>query len=387
MLAPAQYIGQAGCRSGFSSAGRHDQQVLPESKTDLLTYSTNRFFLVVAVCDFIVDGNGHQIQPLRPAIHQLLQIALTEYAADFALRAALIIPKVCLKTVGGKHHGAAAKFTLQAICIQHSLLATNVGVFTGALGLHDRQRQSVFPEQDIVHVSHLSNNASHPLDRVFLLHICICTSKLPTHLLHVHIDINLAGLELGKVCCHEGTIVLVLLFGCGDLRGHLLNLLTQCFYFCILFTKQTFLFFDLLCVYDHTLCRNFCFLKLAFFVIATIAIVHPLNKLKKALQGSECVASLYAALRMNGQIAKFDDKGQLAPSVIVHGKTECRLMNQCLQVIFVRHLHCVVCGVDPLHRQFQCFSAADGAHGRRGNIHLFCFDRCRSKQGVFLFLP
>lgn len=131
----------------FSSAGRHDQQMFSESKTDLLTYSANRFFLVVAVCDFIVDGNRHQIQPLCPAIHQLLQITLAEYTADFALGAALIVPKVCLKPIGGEHHGTATKLALQAVGIQHRLLATDVGVFTGALGLHDRQRQSVFPNR------------------------------------------------------------------------------------------------------------------------------------------------------------------------------------------------------------------------------------------------
>ena len=164
------------------------------------------------------------------------------------------------------------------------------------------------------------------------------------------------------------------------------NLLAQCLDLCVLFPEQAFLLFDFLCVYDNTLCRDFCFLKLAFFVIGAIAIVHPLDELKKSLQGSEGIAGLYTTLRVDGQITKFDDEGQLAPSIIVHGKAECWLMNQCLQVIFVRHLHGVVCGVDPLHRQLQRFPAANSAHGRRGNIHLFRFDRCRSKQNIFLFL-
>ena len=218
------------------------------------------------------------------------------------------------------------------------------------------------------------------------MYIRICAGEFPAHLLHVHIDVNLAGLELRKVCCHEGTILLMLFLGSGKLCGHLLDLLAQCLDLCVLFPEQAFLLFDFLCVYDDTLCRDFCFLKLAFFVIGAVAIVHPLDELKKPLQGSEGIAGLYAAFCVDGQVAQFDDKGQLAPCIIVYGETECRLMNQCLQIVFIGHLHGIVCGVDPLHRQLQRFPAANSAHGRRGNIHLFRFDRCRSKQNIFLFL-
>ena len=162
------------------------------------------------------------------------------------------------------------------------------------------------------------------------MHICICAGEFPSHLLHVHIDVNLAGFELGKVCRHEGAILLMLFLGCGKPCGHPLDLLAQRLDLCVLFPEQAFLLFDFLCVYDDTLCRDFCFLKLAFFVIGAVAIVHPLDELKKPLQGSEGIAGLYAALRVDGQVAQFDDKRQLAPCVVVHGETECRLMNQCL---------------------------------------------------------
>ena len=112
MLATTQYICQAGGGSGLAGTCGHHQQVLSESETDLLTYCADCFFLVVAVGDTIVDGNGHQIHSLCSAVHEFLQIIFAKNAADFALGAALIIPEIGFKAVGGKHHGAASEFTL-----------------------------------------------------------------------------------------------------------------------------------------------------------------------------------------------------------------------------------------------------------------------------------
>ena len=178
----------------------------------------------------------------------------------------------------------------------------------------------------------------------------------------------------------------MLLFGGSKLGGHLLDLLAQRFNLCVLFTQKAFLLLDFLCVYDNPLGRNFCFLEVALLIIRAVAVVHPLDEFEQSLQRSKRIAGLNAALCANGQIAQLDDKRQFAPSVIVHGKTERGFMDQCLQVILVRHLHGVIRGIDPFHRQFQCFSAADGTHGRCGNIHLFCLYCCRGKQCVFLFL-
>ena len=117
MLATTQYICQAGGGSGLAGTCGHHQQVLSESETDLLTYCADCFFLVVAVGDTIVDGNGHQIHALCSAVHEFLQIIFAENAADFALGAALIVPEVGFETVGGEHHGTTTEFAFQAVCI------------------------------------------------------------------------------------------------------------------------------------------------------------------------------------------------------------------------------------------------------------------------------
>ena len=130
MLPATQHIRQTRCRSGFAGTRCHNQQVLPEPKTDLLTNSTNCFLLIISISNLIVDGNRHQIQTLRPTVHQLLQITLAEYTANFTLRAALIVPEVGFETVGSEHHWTATKFALQAVCVQDGLFASDVRIFT-----------------------------------------------------------------------------------------------------------------------------------------------------------------------------------------------------------------------------------------------------------------
>ena len=59
ILASTEDISQAGCRSCLSGTGGHDQQVLAETESDLFADGANGFFLIIAVGDFIVDGNRH----------------------------------------------------------------------------------------------------------------------------------------------------------------------------------------------------------------------------------------------------------------------------------------------------------------------------------------
>ena len=277
--------------------------MLSKPLPNLLTYSADGFLLVVAVCNPVIDRNGHQILPLGTTVHQLLQIVFAEYAADFTLRTALIVPEVGFKTIGREHHGATSEFSLQTVSVQHGLLAAYVRVFAGSFGLHHCEGQAVFPEQHIIHISHLSQHTSHAFDGVLFLNVSVCSGEFPAHLLHVHIDINFAGLKLGKVCCDKGALLLVLLLCCGDLLGHLLDLFTQSLNLCVLLTEQTLLLFYFLGVNDDLFGRNQCLIELPLFVISTIAIIHPLNKLKESLQGSEGVTGLYASLCVNGQIA------------------------------------------------------------------------------------
>ena len=160
------------------------------------------------------------------------------------------------------------------------MFTTNVRVFTGSLGLYDRQRQTVSTKQDIVHISHLADYASHTLDRVLLLHIGIYPCEFPTHLLYINIDINLAGFEFREVSCHESTILLMLFLSCGNLLGHLLNLFPQGFYLGIFFSEQTLLLFDFLCINNNFFLGDKRFIKLSFLIVGAIAIVHPLDELK-----------------------------------------------------------------------------------------------------------
>ena len=257
--------------------------MLSKPLSDLLAYSTDGFLLVVAVCDSVIDRNGHQIFPFGTTVHQLLQIVFAEYAANFTLRAALIVPEVGFETIGREHHGATSEFSLQTVSVQHGLFAAYVRVFAGSLGLHHCEWQAVFPEQHIVHISHLPQHTCHAFDGILFLNISICTGELPAHLLHVHIDINFTGLKLGKVCCYKGALLLVLLLCCGDLLRHLLDLFTQSLDLCVLLTEQTLLLFYFLGVYDDLFGRNQCLIELSLFVISAIAIVHPLNKLKESL--------------------------------------------------------------------------------------------------------
>ena len=139
----------------------------------------------------------------------------------------------------------------------------------------------------------------------------------------------------------------MLLLCCGDLLGHLLDLFTQSLNLCVLLTEKTLLLFYFLGIDDDLFSRNQCLIELPLFIVGTIAIVHPLDKLKESLQGSKGVAGLYASLCVNGQIAQFNDKWQFAPCVVVHRKTEGRLMNECLQIVLVGHLHRFISRIHP----------------------------------------
>ena len=355
-----------------------------EALPDLLTYGTDSFLLVIAVRNLIVNRDCHEIQTLGSTVHELLQIALAEYTTDFALGTALVVPEISLKTIGGKHHGTATKLPLQAIRIQHSLLSANIGVFAGSLGFHNCQRQTIFAKQNIVHISHLTNYASHSLNRVFLLYIRIRSGKLPAHLLHIHIDINLAGFEFREVSRHEGTVLLVLLLSCGDLLRHLLDLLAQGFNLRIFFSEQTFLFFDFLCIDNDLFLGNQLFIKLPLLIVGAIAIVHPLDELKQSLQRSKSIAGLHTTFGMDSQVAQLNDKRQFSPGVVVHSKPEGGFVDQGLEVVLVGHLHGVIGRIDPFDRQFQRLAAANRAHSRSRSIDFLRLNCGWSKQRILL---
>ena len=358
--------------------------MLAEAQPYLLTHRADGRLLIVAVCDFVVDGYAQQIQPLRPAVHQLLQIIPAENAADLSLGAGLVIPEVRLEPVGGEHHGAASKFPLQTVGVQHRLLAADVRVLAGALGLDNGQRQAVLAEEHIVGIAHLAHHSGHALNGVFLLHVRVRAVEPPAHLLHVHINVDFAGRKFGEVLRCKDTLLLVLLLGGGQLAGHLLDLSAQSFYLRILFAQQALLLLDFLHIHLYPLGGDPFFIKLSLHIVAAIAVVHPLDELEQSPQSGQRITGAHTALGVHRQIAQFDDERQLAPGVVIHRETKARLVDERLQVVLVGHLHRVVRGVDPLHRQLQRLPASDGTHGRSGGIHLLRLDRGGGKQCVFL---
>jgi len=235
MTAPAQHVGQTGCRAGLAGAGGHDQQVAPEPLRDVGAHRTDGVFLVVAVGDLIVNFNGVQRLFLGAAVHQLLQIILAEHAAHRPLRAALLIPEIGGVAVGGKQHRTAAKLLLQTVCIKLSLLAPDVGVLGAALGLDDRQRLAILAHENIICIALLAQHAVHVVHFVLHAHIGIRPGKLPAHGLEVDVDDLPPRFGLGQVCGGKRAALLVLLFARCVCCRKALHLLAQGFQLGIFF--------------------------------------------------------------------------------------------------------------------------------------------------------
>ena len=192
-------------------------------------------------------------------------------------------------------------------------------------------------------------------------------------------------MELGEVFRPEDAFLPVPLFLSSVLCGHQLHLFAERLNLGVFFIQQAFLLLDFFDVYSYLFCGNQAFVKGTPFIVGTIAVVNPLDELKQAPQRSKGVAFLHAPFRMYRQIAQLDDKGQLAPGVVVHGRTKGGLVDKGLQVVLVGHFHGAVGGIDPLNRQFQRLAAADSAHGRSGGVDFFGFHAGRGEEGVFGF--
>ena len=217
MAAPAQHVGQAGCRAGFSGAGGHDQQVAPEPLRDVGAHRTDGVFLVVAVGDLIVNFNGVQRLFLGAAVHQLLQIILAEHAAHRPLRAACFVPEIGGVAVGGEQHRAASEFLFQTVCIELCLFAPDVGVLGAALGLDDRQRLAILAHENVIRIALLAQHAVHVVHFVLHAHIGIRPGKLPAHGLEVDVDDLPPCFGLGQVGGGKAAALLILLFA-GRIR-------------------------------------------------------------------------------------------------------------------------------------------------------------------------
>ena len=194
------------------------------------------------------------------------------------------------------------------------------------------------------HIAILTNlswtpDTDHALDRVLLEHVSISAVKLPAHLLHVHINIDLSGLIFREILRLKGTFLLVLFLLCCILCRHLLNLSAQCLDLSVLFVQQALLFLNLFGVDYHLFGRDQRFIKSAFNIIFPIAIVNPLDKFEQTAQRYQCITLLHAAFGMYCKVPKLDDKRDFSPGVIVYRKAERRFVNQRLQVVLIGHLH------------------------------------------------
>ena len=156
-----------------------------------------------------------------------MQIVFAENAADFPLRAGLVVPKIGFKAVRCEHHRPAAKFSLQTVGIQDCLFTSNIRVLAGALGLHHRQGQAVFSKENIVHISRLAHYTGHALHGVLRLYVRFRAGKLPARQLYIDVDIMFAGFKLRGGVRRECALLLVLLSRRCKLGGHGLDFLAQ----------------------------------------------------------------------------------------------------------------------------------------------------------------
>ena len=357
--------------------------MLAKSLADLFADRPDGFLLVIAIRNFVIYGDTHQIQPLCPPIHELLQILFAENPADFALRAGLIVPEIGLKSVGGEHHGTAVESSFQTVCVQKRLSAPGIGIPAGSFGLYQCKGKAILAKKHIVHESCLSHDSRHSIHGIFLLHVGIGSGELPSHFLHIHVNVCFAGFELRKILRLKGTLLLMLLFLRCILRGHLFNLSAQSFDLRLLLPQKALLFPDLPCIHDNLFRRDQRLVKNTLPIIRTIAIINPLNKLEQCTQRCQGISRLYASPGMHCQITQLNDKGELSPGIVIHRKAKVRLVNQRLQIIPVWHFHGIVRRIYPLNGQLQCLPAAHGAHGRNGRIDFFRLQAGRRKEGVF----
>ena len=326
MTAPAQHIGQTGCRAGLAGAGGHDQQVAPEPLRDVGAHRTDGIFLVITIRDLVVDFNGVQRLFLGAAIHQLLQIILAEHAAHRPLRAACFVPEIGGVAVGGKQHRAAAEFLFQTVRIELRLLAPDVGVLGATLGLDDRQRLAILAHENIICIALLAQHAVHVAHFVLHAHIGIRAIKLPAHGLEVDVDDFPPRFGLGQVGGGKAAALLVLLFAGRVCRRKALHLLAQGFQLGIFLGKQTFLLPDLPGVQLHLLAGDGGFVKGALHIVRAVTVIHPLDEIKQPPQAEHGIRRRHAVPGMYRQIACLHDAGQYAPHILVHRKAEAFLM-------------------------------------------------------------
>lgn len=101
----------------------------------------------------------------------------------------------------------------------------------------------------------------------------------------------------------EGALLLVRFTLRGKLCAHCSKFRFQRFDLAVLLGEQALLLLDLGLVNDDFLFRDRVLVKLPFLVVAAVAVVDPLDKLKQGAQGQHRVTLRHGARCMHGEIA------------------------------------------------------------------------------------
>ena len=149
---------------------------------------------------------------------------------------------------------------------------------------------------------------------------------MPTQIFQINIDIPLAGLKLRDILYDKFSGILVLLLRSRILLRHLLDLLPQPLDLRRTLFQQALLLFDAFDIHIHLILRDLLRIKLPCLILRAIAVIDPVDKLKKRPQRCQRITWRYILIRMYRKISQPDDIQQLAPDSGIHRKAEGRFM-------------------------------------------------------------
>ena len=163
---------------------------------------------------------------------------------------------------------------------------------------------------------------------------------------------------------------------CRELFTHCFDLRFKNFNSFILLNKQCLARFNypnmFLCERDSRR-RNLTLIKFALLIIASVAIVNPINKVKKHPKREKGILSSDFHFGVNRKIPQLVNLTKITPHAWIDAFFESIFINQRCQIIPIRHNYGAIRCVNPLYRQFERFSAAHRTHCRRSSKNLFCF--------------
>ena len=183
---------------------------------------------------------------------------------------------------------------------------------------------------------------------------------------------------------------LFILRACGcELVCHCLKLFLERLDICILFGKKSAVGFDFGDVFGRERDRlggNLSFVERSDLVIASVAIVDPVDKVEERLERKKGIRRRHMLVSMDRQIAKLRDADERSPYAFVYAFFKRVLMKQGGQVVLIWHDDCRIRSVDPFYRELQRLSATDGTHGGGSRVDLLCLNASVGEQVVVAVL-